>query len=192
MTVYDAYSDVELADLLKSGDQAAFTAIYDRYYWLLHAHAYKWMRNRDDTKDIIHELFSNLWAKRETLNLENKLAPYLYAAVRNRIFNQLAREKYAVQYSGSLEDFIDHGECVTDHLIRERLLMEIIEAGIAEMPQKMRQVFEMSRKQQLSHKEIAEQLDISEDTVRKHIQHGLRILRPKLEMVLIAWALIHH
>jgi len=192
MVTYSSCSDNELADLLKSGDQAAFTEIYDRYFWLLHAHAYKWMRDRDDTKDIIHELFSNLWAKRETLILEDKLAPYLYASVRNRIFNQLAREKYSVQYSDSLEDFIDHGECVTDHLIRERILMEIIEAGIAEMPRKMREVFEMSRKQQLSHKEIAEQLNISEDTVRKHIQHGLKILRPKLGLLLIAWALIHH
>jgi len=80
---------------------------------------------------------------------------------------------------------------VTDHLIRERILMEIIEEGIAEMPQRMREVFEMSRKQHLSHKEIAEQLNISEDTVRKHIQNGLKILRPKLEIILIAWTLIH-
>lgn len=190
MTGYLTLSDNELAALLKEGDEHAFTAIYDRYFWLLHAHAYKWMRNRADTKDIIHELFSNLWAKREILILEDKLAPYLYASVRNRIFNQLAREKYAVQYSDSLEDFIAQGECETDHLIRERILMEIIEAGIAEMPRKMREVFQMSRKQQLSHKEIAEQLAISEDTVRKHIQHGLKILRPKLEMILIAWTLI--
>lgn len=188
---YSSYSDNELVELLKSGDQAAFTEIYERYFWLLHSHAYKWMRNRDDAKDILHELFSNLWAKRETLVLKDKLAPYLYAAVRNRIFNQLAREKYSVQYSDSLEAFIDHGECVTDHLIREKMLIEVIEKGIAKMPKKMRQVFEMSRKQQLSHKEIAEQLNISEDTVRKHVQHGLRILRPKLQMIFIIWSLIH-
>jgi len=191
MEAYSTLLDNELAALLKQGDECAFTTIYDRYFWLLHAHAYKWMRNREDTKDIIHDLFSNLWSKREKLNLEDKLAPYLYAAVRNRIFNKLARQKYSVLYSDSLEDFIDHGECVTDHLVREAILMQIIEAGIAEMPRKMREVFEMSRKQQLSHKEIAEQLDISEDTVRKHIQHGLKILRPKLEMIIVVWLLIH-
>lgn len=191
MAGYNTLSDNELAALLKQGDDRAFTAIYDRYFWLLHAHAYKWMRNRHETKDIIHELFSNLWSKRETIRLEDRLAPYLYASVRNRIFNQLAKEKYSVLYSDSLEDFIRHGECITDHSIRERMLMEIIEAGIGEMPRKMREVFEMSRKQQLSHKEIALQLNISEDTVRKHIQHGLKILRPKLEMILITWMLIH-
>jgi RNA polymerase sigma-70 factor (family 1) len=191
MKSYSTLSDNELTTLLKKGDERAFTTIYDRYFWLLHAHAYKWMRNREDTKDIIHELFSNLWSKRGNLNMEDKLAPYLYASVRNRIFNQLAKDKYAVLYSDKLEDFIAHGECVTDHLVRERILMEIIEAGIAEMPRKMRKVFEMSRKQQLSHKEIAEQLEISEDTVRKHIQNGLKILRPKLEIILIAWTLLH-
>jgi len=191
MQIYSSLSDNELAALLKEGDERAFTAIYDRYFWLLHAHAYKWMRNREDTKDIIHELFSNLWSKKDTLNLGDKLAAYLYASVKNRIFNQLAKNKYAVRYSDKLEDFVEDGECITDHLVRERILMEIIEAGIAEMPRKMRQVFEMSRKQQLTHKEIAERLEISKDTVRKHIQHGLKILRPKLEMIIVTMVLLH-
>jgi RNA polymerase sigma-70 factor (family 1) len=191
MRNYAVLSDNELTALLKAGDDAAFTAIYDRYFWLLHTHAYKWMRNRDDAKDIIHELFSALWSKRETLDLENRLAPYLYAAVRNRIFNQLAKEKYAVKYSDSLEKFIKHGECITDHSVRERILLELIEEGIAEMPPKMREVFEMSRKRHLSHREIATQLDISEETVKKHINHALKILRPKLEVIVVALALIH-
>jgi len=191
MIPYQKLSDDELTTLLKQGDDRAFTEIYDRYFWLLHAHAYKWLRNREDVRDIIHELFSNLWAKRQTLELEQKLAPYLYASVRNRIFNQLARDKYAVQYSDKLENFLEHGECITDHLVRERMLMEVIENGIAEMPRKMREVFEMSRKQQLSHKEIAEKLDISEATVRKHIHHALKRLRPKLEIVIIAYTLMY-
>jgi RNA polymerase sigma-70 factor (ECF subfamily) len=191
MVPYQERSDDELCLLLKAGDDRAFTAIYDRYFWLLHVHAYKWLRNREDAKDIIHELFSTLWSKRETLAPENKLAPYLYASVRNRIFNQLARDKYAVQYVDKLESFLKQGECITDHLVRERMLMEVIERSISEMPRRMRDVFEMSRKQQLSHKEIAEKLDISEETVRKHIHHALKILRPKLEMIIIAWSLMH-
>jgi len=190
MKPYPELSDNELTTLLKRGDERAFTAIYDRYFWLLHVHAYKWIRNREDTKDIIHELFTKLWSGREELDLENRLAPYLYASVRNRIFNQLAREKYAVQYSDDLESFLQRGECITDHLVRERMLMEIIESAVAEMPPRMREVFELSRKAQLSHKEIADRLDISEETVRKHIQHALRILRPRLQMIIIAWSLI--
>jgi len=191
MAPYHELNDDRLTALLKEGDDRAFTAIYDRYFWLLHSHAYKWLRNREDAKDIIHELFSNLWSKRKILTFQDKLAPYLYASVRNRIFNQLARDKYAVQYSDRLESFMKQGECITDHLVRERMLMEIIENGIAEMPRKMREVFELSRKQQLSHKEIADKLGISEATVRKHIQHALKILRPKFEMIIIAWSLIH-
>jgi RNA polymerase sigma-70 factor (family 1) len=190
MIDYKALSDAELIAMLKADDHAAFTEIYDRYFWLLHSHAHKWLRNREETKDIIHELFSQLWAKRETISFANGLAPYLYASVRNRVFNHLSKKRNADTYISSLESFLEKGECITDHLIRERQLMELIEAGMAEMPRKMRQVFKMSRKQHLSHREIAEQLDISEETVKKHIHHALKILRPHIKIYILALMLI--
>lgn len=163
----------------------AFTEIYDRYFWLLHAHAYKWMRNREETKDIIHELFLALWEKRETLSFEPSLLSYLSAAVRNRIFNLLSHKRIESEYITSLDSFINEGTCPTDHLVREKQLTEIIEHEIAGMPYKMREVFELSRKENRSHKEIACQLNISELTVRKHVQHALKILRYKLGIYLI-------
>nr|WP_121271194.1 RNA polymerase sigma-70 factor [Pedobacter schmidteae] len=185
MSAYSELSDYELTTLLRDGDRMAFTEIYDRYFWLLHSHAYKWMRNREETKDIIHELFLALWEKRETLSFEPSLISYLSAAVRNRIFNLLSHKKVESEYLSSLEDFMDEGNCITDHLVREKQMQKRIEIEIAGMPGKMREVFELSRKENLSHKEIAGQLNISEFTVRKHVQHALKILRFKLGFYLI-------
>ena len=185
MTNYSSLSDYELTALLKAGDRMAFTEIYDRYFWMLHAHAYKWMRNREETRDVIHELFLALWEKRENLSFEPGLRSYLSAAARNRIFNLLSHKRIESEYLTSLNDFMDQGSCITDHLVREKQLMEIIENEIAGMPDKMREVFELSRKENLSHREIAERLDISEQTVRKHVQHALKILRLKLGLYLI-------
>lgn len=183
--MYQNFNDAELVVLLREGDRTAFTEIYNRYHWLLHIHSYKWMRNREEAKDIIHELFSNLWIKREELTFGVVLSTYLYAAVRNRIFNVLAHKKIESKYLSSLGDFLDTGECITDHLVRESQLAEVIERELANMPSKMRNVFELSRKQHLTHKKIAEELDISEQTVRKHIQNALRILRVKLGLLSI-------
>lgn len=185
MSTHSELSDYELTILLKDGDRLAFTEIYDRYFCLLHAHAFKWMRNREETKDIIHELFLTLWEKRETLSFEPGLISYLLAAVRNRIFNALSHKRVESEYLTSLDNFISKSSCITDHLVREKQLKEQIENEIAAMPGKMREVFELSRKDNLSHKAIAGQLNISELTVRKHVQHALKILRYKLGIFLI-------
>lgn len=192
MAKYSGLSDEELTSLLKEGDREAFTAIYDRYFWLLHTHAYKWLYNREEAWDVIHEIFLRLWEKREFLSLEHSLHGYLYTSVRNRIFNLLSRKRIESEYLTSLEGFINQGECMTDHLVRERQLAEMIEREIASMPPKMRKVFQLSRKKNLSHKEISETLDISEQTVRKHIQHALKILRFRLGLYLLFYFLTNH
>lgn len=180
MSSYSDLSDNKLVSLLKEGNRDAFTAIYDRYFWLLHSHAYKWIRNREEARDIIHELFLRLWEKRDTLSPDGGFPGYLYASVRNRIFNLIAHNRVKSEYLISLEDFIHCGECITDHPVREKLLAELIEREIARMPHRMREIFDLSRKQLLSHREISRELNISEQTVRKHIQHALRILRVNL------------
>ncbi|WEK18462.1 MAG: RNA polymerase sigma-70 factor [Candidatus Pedobacter colombiensis] len=185
MSTHSKLSDYELTTLLKDGDRDAFTEIYDRYFLSLHAHAYKWMRNREETKDIIHELFLSLWEKRETLSFEPSLLSYLSAAVRNRIFNLLSHKRIESAYLTKLDHFTNEDNCITDHLIREKQLTEIIENEIAGMPGKMREVFQLSRKENLSHKAIAGQLNISELTVRKHVQHALKILRFKIGIFLM-------
>jgi len=191
MSVYKDLDDYELTILLKEGDRRAFTEIYNRYHWLLHIHIYKWVRSREDAKDIIHELFSNIWLKHQTLSFSPNLSAYLYASTRNRIFNQFAHQKIESSYVRSLAEFIHQGECVTDHLVRENQLKELIEKEVEAMPPKMRAVFELSRVENLSHKQISEELTISEQTVRKHIQHALRILRVKLGILSLFYFLIN-
>lgn len=177
---YESTSDTELVDLLRSGNRLAYTEIYNRYKVVLHTHAYKWMRDREEARDMIHELFTFLWDKRADIQFNSNLSGYLYVSLRNKIFNRVSRKKIESEYVSSLQSFIDEGNCVTDHLVRGRLLAKLIEKEIAALPPKMREVFELSRKYNLSHKEIAEQLGLSDQTVRKHIQHALKILRTRL------------
>lgn len=191
MLNYETISDNELAVLLRSGDRGAFTEIYNRYKWLLHSHAYKWMQDREEAKDIVHELFVALWTKRESLSFPDNLSAYLYTAVRNRIFNVISHQKVASQYLNSLQVFIDEAQDTTDYLVREKQMSLLIEKEIAALPIKMREVFELSRKAQLSHKEIATHLALSEQTVRKHVQHALKILRSKLGLVAFLFLISH-
>lgn len=184
MSVFGSLSDLELTDLLKRGDAAAYTVIYNRYFNELYLHAYQRLRDKDEAQDVIHELFAGLWNKRETITIKSSLAAYLYTAVRNRIMDVIAHQQVETKYVSSLQNFLEAGYCVTDHQVRERLLAALIEKEIAELPSKMREVFELSRKKVLSHKEIAAELNISEQTVRKQINNALKILRSRLGMAL--------
>ncbi|HMG07901.1 MAG TPA: sigma-70 family RNA polymerase sigma factor, partial [Mucilaginibacter sp.] len=173
MIDYSKIPDIELVALLKTGDREAFAEIYTRYKRLLFVHAYKRLKSQEEVEDIIHELFATLWAKHETITFKTHLSGYLYTSIRNRILDKVYQKQKESVYIQSLQKFIDEGEAVTDHLARHNEMSALIEKEIAALPRKMRVVFELSRKAELSHREIAEQLDISEQTVRKHVQHAL-------------------
>ncbi|MDR6783183.1 RNA polymerase sigma-70 factor (family 1) [Pedobacter africanus] len=187
MIAYEAYTDQELLELLKKSDQAAFTEIYDRYKLLLHRYAYRWLQEKEAVKDVIQELFTVLWTRREALVLNENLSGYLYVSVRNGILRKISQDKRFAAYAASLADYADKGESITDHRLRENQLRAIIEKEIATLPSKMREVFELSRNSHLSHTEIAERLNLSEHTVRTHIKKALKILRSRLGFYLLIY-----
>lgn len=180
MPGYQELSDTELVSLLCSDDHGAFTEIYDRYSGLLYIHAYKRIRDREEARDLIHELFTALWDKRAKIVLKTALSAYLYTAVRNRVIDLVNHSKLETIYLDSFQNIFHNGTNVTDHFIRQKELTELIEKEIDHLPEKMREIFNLSRKANLSHKEISEKLEISELTVRKQINNALKILRPKL------------
>ena len=192
MTLYTTLTDHELVAFLKDGDKTAFTEIYNRYKGLLYIHAYNRLRNQQEADDVVHELFASLWTKREDLFLKTHLSGYLYQAIRNRIIDVISHKKVASAYMISLQHFIDHSEAVTDHLVRENELSALIEKEISALPAKMREVFELSRKANLSHKEIAGKLELSEMTVKKHVNNALKILRSKFGLISFLLYLGHH
>lgn len=177
---YSALSDNDLYLLFKKADAAAYTVIYNRYFDVLYLHAYSKLKDTDEAKDLIQEIFVSLWNKKETVNISTSLKSYLYVSVRNKVLDYISHQQIANRYADSLQAFIDKGNCITDHLVRERLLSKIIDHQIAQLPEKMRVIFEMSRKEVLSHKQIAQRLNLSEDTVKKQVANAVKILRNKL------------
>lgn len=180
MIDYNQLSDQELVILLNKGDRRAFAQIYDRYKFILHAHAVNKLRDREEARDIIQEVFTYLWSKYDVINLSGNLSGYLYGAVRHAILNKITRKQVQQKYLDSLKEFSAQDNILTDHRVRENQLRTLIEQEIKMLPPKMRVVFELSRKEHLSHREIAWKLEISEQTVSKQITNALRILKLKL------------
>ena len=191
MTNYNTFSDSELIHLLQLGDRDAYTEIYHRYKRQLYLFAFKRLGDREEVKDIIHEIFLSLWMNHEDLSLKYSLSTYLHSSVKNKILDILSRKKISTKYVETFERFKETNEDFTDYSVRYKEMSELIEKEIEALPPKMRLVFNLSRKHYYTRKQIAEELGLSEETVKSHIQHALKILKSKFGSMLFLIFLTH-
>lgn len=180
---YKSHSDTELLNFLKAGDRYAFSEIHSRYWRQIYRHALKMIGDEDDAKDVVQELFAALWIKRESLGINTNLSGYLYISVRNRVINIIQQQKARNDYFASLVRYAEETTNITLEQISEKEIQKIIAREVQELPEKMRHVFELSRNQNLSHKEIASRLEISDKTVKKQIGYAIKIIRLRLDVL---------
>jgi RNA polymerase sigma-70 factor (ECF subfamily) len=177
-------SDNELLRLIANSNHAAFNEIYHRYFELLYTHAFQKLSNEEVAKDIIQEVFTALWFKRNSADNIKDLAAYLFSSTRYKIFDYFAHEKVQEKHLESLQAFLAQNPIVsTDYQIREAQFKAYIDQEIQKLPKKMRIVFLKSREEGLSYREIANELATSENNVSKQVNNALRVLRVKLRML---------
>ncbi|WP_316814367.1 RNA polymerase sigma-70 factor [Pedobacter heparinus] len=180
MAIYNVHTDQELIAFIKERDNAAFAELYERYGIMLFYKVNQMLRDEESAKDVVQDVFTTIWEKPENIQDGANLAGYLYIACRNRVLKLIQKGKTRNDYLTELGRYSKEVDYNTIQQIDERELMLLISAEIAKLPPKMRKVFQLSRIEDLSHKEIALQLGISEATVRKQVQYALSILRNKL------------
>ncbi len=180
-------SDLELIEGLKAGNEKSFETIYNRYSSKLYSAAYNILRNKEVCEDLVQELFIDLWTKRDKLEILN-LKSYLYRSIRNKVLMVLRLGRITLGLD-VVEMLID--EYATDGHLIEKEMKESLDRGISALPEKCREIFVLSRKDQLSRKEIASQLNISVKTVENQLTNALKRLRTSLgDFLLLAIALL--
>lgn len=176
---FKTYHDSELVIHLKNGNHSAYSEIYNRYFFLMFIFAFKKLQDEELSKDFVQEMFINLWSKRGSISEKGKLSSYLYISMRSRILDYFAHQKVQHKYIDFLKTYQSTADEKTDYLIREKELSIYINKQIQSLPPKMRHIFELSRKENLSNQEIAQKLKISESNVSSQIANTLKILRTK-------------
>lgn len=182
MNSYKSYSDIELTSFLKSGDELAFIEIYNRFWPVLYLHSRKMLRDDDQAKDIVQDIFTNLWNKCEDIQINSSIKNYLYSSVRNHTLNYINRGKLKDKYLDSLVDFVHKGEFQTEEQVIVRDLSERIEREVADFSPKMKTIYELSRKKGLSNLEIAFELNITDHAVKKTINRALKRLKRQISI----------
>lgn len=184
---YNHCSDEQLFELLKLGDEAAYELLYDRLFYPLLSQAIRKVRSLEDAQDLVQDLFLNLWNKRTQIKIEGKVIFFLFTSLRNSIINFYIKTKKKEEREELFLYFNALYEETTARTIHKNELERIIQNEIDALPLKMKQVYLLSRNQELSHKEIAELMAISELTVKKQVANALKILKKKIHYTLFTF-----
>jgi len=169
------------AQQIKQLDKSTFEKLFRDYFIPLTAFAKKYVGDIDSAKEIVHDVFVNLWSKRETIDIEKSVKSYLYTSAYNRSLNYI-RDKKKFETNITVEDNSIHSsEWSFDNDIEALELEEKINKVISSLPEKCKQVFLMSRFEGLKYHEIAEKLNISIKTVESQMSKALKALRENLK-----------
>ena len=179
-------TDLELSDLLREDDEAAFDEIYHRYAARLTAFAVTKLFDVDDAKDIIHDLFVRLWEKRNTNEVKTNLAAYLFSITRFLIIDRIRRNITHEQFVMIQQAFDPvHPPEVTLQIAAQET-QQAIEKSLDELSPRVKEVYLLSREENLTTMEIAQKLGLSEQTVKNQLTTALKHLRQSLHLLPIS------
>lgn len=182
-------TDSELLGLMRQGDQRGFTEIFNRYWKPMLVVAANKTGDMDDAEEIVQDIFVSLWNRRQQIELTSSLKNYLSVSVKYKVIKALAKrdnyQKYAA-HSLEVNDYLDDS---TQEWLEFEELRHRLNELVAELPEKCRLVYQLSRDSGYSQKQIAEELGISEKTVEAHLGKALRNLRSGLNQFLLAFLL---
>ncbi len=193
--------DELIVKLLKEGDEDSYRYIYKNHYSALCHFAMQYVRNKDEAQNIVDDVILHLWEIRDTLNIQTSLRGFLIQSVRNRCLNILKSKQYKI-HSREVEMDDDRvgtalessRYIVSDQYplgqILEKELEYKLEDVIKHLPDECREVFLLSRFENLSQKEIAKKLHISVSNVKYHIGNALRILSSEVSKYLYLWIIL--
>ena len=166
---------------LIDGDEDAFCELYAAYKGRLIYFAMRFLKSREHAEDVFQDAFTVIWQSRRFINPDASFSSYLYTIVRNRVLNQLRdldnQNKLKEHVLAQAVDYTDE----TKNEILANDLRQLILRALQQLTPRQREIFEMSREQQMSHKEIAETLGISVNTVQESISLSLKSLRGYLQ-----------
>lgn len=179
--------DRRLLNEIAKGSTEAFDRLYLRYFSLVESFSYALLKDRQEANDLCQSVFLKLWENREHLPEIDSFNSYLFIMTRNSVFKVISRRRHVYMCEDSLPDTFLEGLPIEDieNRIVQRDLIQLVGMAVETMPEQRRKVFNMSRKDGMSHKEIADSLGLSVKTVDYHISKALAELREIIKIIIL-------
>ena len=173
-------TDREILDFVSSDRRKAFELAFNQYWEKLYNHACKKLNSEDLAKDMVQETFTSMWKNLDKLSGQDQLLPYLYVVLRNLILNQYAKDEVRLKYATERVSLAEDSDYSAHQILVSKELQHIIDDVIKKMPLRMKEIYILKREDQLSIREIAENLGLSEQTVKNQLQSASHRLKTRI------------
>ncbi|WP_066831904.1 RNA polymerase sigma-70 factor [Rufibacter ruber] len=183
-------SDQELHLLLKANEAKFMETLFKQYYGLLCRTAVRFTKDTEAAEDLVQEVFCKIWQNREVLEVSTSYKAYLVRSVTNQALNYIEKQKRLVLTEDTTSFESSFSANTTMETMEGTEMETRVQKALQALPPQCRLIFEMSRFEELTYKEIAESLDLSPKTVENQMGKALRILREKLLLILITFFIL--
>lgn len=178
--------DKELIEKIKLGDNVAFAELYDMYCQKVYNFAKLYISSASEVAEVVQDVFVKLWEARHLIAEEKGLEGFLFIITRNIIFSiQRKHFRETVLKMTVLRAIENQDSYEIEDELEAADLKKYIDELICQLPQRQREIFCMSRQQNMSYREIAECCDITEKAVERHIYLALKFIRTNLPFFIV-------
>ena len=173
-------SDAELTENLRNGVPGAYDALFLKYYKMLCANAYMYIKDTDAARDIVQQFFIEFWEKKQYLVLDGDIKAYLYRAVKNRCLNQLRGHDRQEKIKAELTaDYALSGQQMEAEI--KEVLYTMLDDALHALPVQRRQALSLVYVQDKKYQDAASEMSISINSLKTHLKLGLKNLRDKIK-----------
>lgn len=175
------FNEQQLTNQLIHGDQQAFTLLFRKYYTDLVLFAGTFLPDKNACEDIVQNVFVNIWAKREQLDIKTSLKSFLLRSVSNGCLDEIRHRKMVYEHEAISLLTDDLYNVDTENYVLFSELNNLIRDALDQLPENYKETFELSRIQGIKYRDIAQKLEVSERTVQERIAKTLNLLRKYLK-----------
>ena len=173
-------SDKQLAGQIKKGQTHAFDQMFDRYSQQLYRFSKSLLKNHEDAEEVVQEVFFRIWKKRNELNERRSFRSFLFSIAYNLIVDQFRQRVKDQKYEQFLIKEAQQNYLNPENKLEYKELKKQVNKAITELPDQRKKIYQLSREEGLSYKEIAGRLHIKPKTVENHINLALKYIRKRL------------
>lgn len=183
MQYIQGIQEKDLIVRLKNGDQKSFELLFHFYYSGMVMYSTQFTTDRMEAEEIVQDFFVKFWQRHREIQLTDSLKGYFFSSVKNSCFNYLKHRKVELKYLNGISKLSENHLVYDPDLYIASELQSKIKCAFKHLPDKCREVFNMSRIQGMKNAEIASKLNISKRTVETHISNALKQLRIELKNI---------
>lgn len=180
MTKTKFQDDIAIIQAWQAGDTGAFEILYQKYWRKLYVFARRTTPNAEDAQDLIQDVFAQLWTQKEQIDAGVFSESYLFAIVRNKLLDKIRKQYVREEYVQKILQSSSESDFSTQQTILTNDLNNHLHQAVDVLPEKCREVFQLSRFEQLSVDQIAQKLQISPQTVKNQLSKALQVVRFRL------------